>query len=87
MPTYDYHCDANDRTVEVRHRMSEDMTTWGEVCKAMGVDPDATPLDSPVKRLATGGHVINSSSRGSGYDPAPACATGSCCAGGMCGPE
>jgi hypothetical protein len=87
MPTYDYRCDANGRTVEVRHSMSELMTTWGDVCRTMGIEPGDTPPDSPVKKLATGGQIISASNRGSGYDPAPACSTGSCCAGGMCGLE
>jgi len=29
MPTYDYRCDANGKTVEVIHRMSEQLNTWG----------------------------------------------------------
>ena len=42
-----------------------------------------TPADSPVHRLATGGSVISSNNLGSGS--APACTTGSCCPGGVCG--
>jgi len=84
MPTYDYRCDTNGRVVEVNHRMSESLATWGELCTRAGVDPGDTPTDSPVHRLATGGNLISSSSLGSGTAP-PACSTGSCCPGGVCG--
>jgi hypothetical protein len=82
MPTYDYFCEANDRKVEVSHKMSENLTNWGELCERAGQELGDTAADTPVKRLATGGNIINSSSRN---EPAPACATGACCPGGMCG--
>ena len=81
MPTYDYRCTTNDRVVEVNHRMSEEIHTWGELCERAGIDPGDTPADAPVVRLATGGNFV--STTGSGAEPA--CATGSCCPGGMCG--
>ncbi|MEQ8497461.1 MAG: regulator, partial [Gammaproteobacteria bacterium] len=40
MPTYDYHCHANGRVVEVRHRMSEQVGTWGELCALAGIALD-----------------------------------------------
>lgn len=83
MPTYDYRCDSNGQTVEVKHRMSENITTWGELCKSAGVEVGSTPTNSPVRRLATGGQVVKSSSLGD--TSAPACNTGPCCGGGMCG--
>jgi len=82
MPTYDYLCEANDRQVEVSHKMNESLNNWGELCQRAGIDPDDTPADTPVRRLISGGAIISSSSRG---EPAPACATGGCCPGGMCG--
>jgi len=82
MPTYDYFCEANGRKVEAVHKMSENLDTWGELCEKAGLEPGETPSDSPVKRLATGGNIINSSSRG---EAAPACASGACCPSGMCG--
>jgi hypothetical protein len=86
MPTYDYRCDTNDRVLEVSHRMSESLATWGELCARAGVDAGDTPADAPVHRLATGGNIISSLSRGSSAAPAPACANaGSCCNGGFCG--
>jgi hypothetical protein len=83
MPTYDYRCESNNRTVEVSHRMSESLGTWGELCAKAGIEPGDTPASSPVIRLATGGNLISRSNLGSGT--APACSTGSCCPGGMCG--
>lgn len=83
MPTYDYRCDANGSTVEVKHRMSEEVRTWGELCALTGQDLGATPTETPVRRLATGGQVVRSSSLGEAN--APACASGPCCGGGMCG--
>ncbi|MGYP000176741187 len=58
MPTYDYRCTANGSVVEVSHRMSEVLRTWGELCERSGALPGDTPLQSPVDRLATGGNVI-----------------------------
>jgi hypothetical protein len=85
MPTYDYRCDANGRVVEVSHRMSEVMHSWGELCARAGITLGDTPPDSPVQRLATGGNIVSTSHMGSGFDPAPACSTGACCPGGVCG--
>ena len=83
MPTYDYRCDANGRVLEVSHRMTDEVRTWGELCELAGIEPGDTPAGSPVKRLATGGNVITNS----GSDPSvPPCSTGGgCCPGGMCG--
>jgi len=51
MPFYDYHCPANGRTVEVSHRMSERVETWGRLCEIAGLDADGTPPEAPVERL------------------------------------
>ena len=83
MPTYDYRCDANGQVVEVSHRMSELMNTWGELCHQAGIEPGDTPPDSPVRKLATGGNVISGSSMGN--SDVPPCASGGCCPGGSCG--
>lgn len=87
MPTYDYRCDSNGRVVEVTHRMSESLATWGELCARAGIALGDTPGEAPVHRLATGGNIISSASRGSGADPAPACGSGACCPAGFCGLE
>jgi hypothetical protein len=82
MPTYDYYCEANDRKVEVSHRMSETISSWGDLCRQAEIDPGSTPPDAPVRRLITGGAVIGSASRA---EPVPPCTSGPCCGGGMCG--
>lgn len=51
MPYYEYHCPANGKTVEVRHGMTESVSTWGEVARLSGVNGDDTPNDTPVERL------------------------------------
>jgi hypothetical protein len=81
MPTYDYLCEANGQVVEVKHPMSDTLSTWGELCERAGLEAGDTPADAPVQRLATGGQVVKSSSLG---DAAPPCAAGGC-GGGMCG--
>ncbi|KPK36647.1 MAG: regulator [Gammaproteobacteria bacterium SG8_47] len=83
MPTYDYRCEANGQVVEIKHRMSEQVNTWGELCQRAGVATGDTPADSPVTRLITGGNVVRSGSVGE--SSAPACTTGSCCPSGFCG--
>lgn len=81
MPTYDYYCETNGRKIEVRHKISENITSWGELCALADEDTGETPENAPVKRLITGGAVIGSTGSG----PEPACASGACCPGGMCG--
>ena len=83
MPTYDYQCEANGAVLEVKHGMSETVSTWGQLCERMGISPGDTPLDSPVKKLATGGQVVRSGSLGK--DNLPPCQTGGGCSGGACG--
>ncbi len=82
MPTYDYVCEANGRVVEVKHRMSETVSSWGELCRLAGIDAGTTPATSAVARLATGGNVVKSGGAGGDLPP---CATGGCCGGGSCG--
>lgn len=81
MPSYDYRCAANGQVVEVRHPMSEKLTTWGQVCACAGIDAGETATDAPVERLITGGSVVSSSALS---NPEPPCGSGGC-AGGMCG--
>lgn len=82
MPTYDYRCEANGQVLEVKHRMNEPVSTWGELCAMSGEMLGETPADSPVQRLATGGQVVKSSNLGSEAAP---CGMGSRCGGGACG--
>ena len=82
MPTYDYRCVENGQIVEVKHSVSQKLTTWGEVCANTGMGLGSTSAESPVERLITGGNVVQSNTL---KNPEPSCASGSCCAGGMCG--
>jgi len=83
MPTYDYFCETNGRVIEVSHRISEELATWGELCARAGVGIDGTDRSAPVKRLITSGNVVRSESLGSGK--APPCESGAPCCGGVCG--
>jgi hypothetical protein len=51
MPTYEYHCAANGKTVEVQHDMNAALRNWGELCYLAGIPFGSTPVDAPVKRL------------------------------------
>lgn len=84
MPTYDYLCEANGRVVEVSHKMSERLATWGELCARAGVDPGKTLKASPITRLITGGAVISSANLGSTERP---CDYGTPCGSCACAPE
>ncbi len=53
MPTYEYRCEANGRTLEVEHAMREHVGAWGELCERAGVCPGATPADTPVEKLVS----------------------------------
>ena len=85
MPSYDYRCDANGQVVEVKHHISERISTWGELCALAGMNPGDTPSDTPVTRLITGGQVVRSSSLRN--PETPPCSSGPCCGGGVCGLE
>lgn len=83
MPTYDYACDTNERTIEVRHKMSETIASWGELCEIAEIDPGSTPIDVPVRKLANGGQVVTSGYLGESN--MPPCSTGNACPSGGCG--
>lgn len=53
MPRYDYYCEANGRTVEVRHSIADRLQTWGEVCERLDIETGDTAGDAPVKRVIT----------------------------------
>lgn len=86
MPTYEYVCPANGRTVEVLHGMSERLATWGEVCARADVEPGGTPADAPVERALGAGMVIERSGT-SLPDGASALPPGGCGAGCACHPH
>jgi len=51
MPRYDYFCPSSNRTVEVTHSITVTLRTWGEVCKAVGLDRGKTPASAKVQRM------------------------------------
>jgi len=65
MPLYEYHCDANGRTVEVHHPMDATLSIWGEVCYVAGITLGDTDPQAPVRRVITSapaGHVATGDS-------------------------
>lgn len=64
MITYDYHCDANDTTLTVRHSIKETLATWGELCARTNQHPGDTPPETPVRRLFGCGNVMLKGTRG-----------------------
>ena len=51
---YQYFCEANGKTIEVRHPAREWISTWGELCERAGVEPGSTDPATPVARLIGG---------------------------------
>lgn len=58
MITYEYHCDANETTLTVRHSMKDTLATWGELCALANQDLGETSPETPVRRLLGGGNVM-----------------------------
>lgn len=59
MPRYDYHCDENGATVEVVHRISVVVKSWGELCELAEIDPGETGADTPVRKVITTAPMAN----------------------------
>jgi len=53
MPVYEYHCDENGKTVEVNHALGMNISNWGELCFAAGIDFGDTNPTAPVRRIIT----------------------------------
>jgi predicted nucleic acid-binding Zn ribbon protein len=85
MPTYDYHCPANGRVVEVSHKMAEKIATWGELCEKAGLALDGTSRRARVEKLMGASGVVHSlgSSHERPCDSGP-CGGGGCGGGGSC---
>jgi predicted nucleic acid-binding Zn ribbon protein len=78
MAIYEYRCEANGRTVEVRHGMNEQLRTWGELADMAELDRDGTPADAPIERLMSAGvSMTGGSSSSPGPQSGPPC--GSAC--------
>ena len=79
MPTYEYYCEANDKTVEVLHSMDDVILTWGELCACAEVAAGDTPTRAGVERKFSAVSLLPKKSEG-GSDSG-----GGCCGGGGCG--
>jgi predicted nucleic acid-binding Zn ribbon protein len=84
MPTYEYFCEANGQTIEVSHRLSERLTSWGELCQRTGTAAGRTPARSPIRRLISAAAVLSGKGAGAAAEPA-SCDAGPACCGGGCG--
>lgn len=62
MPRYDYCCDANGQVVEVVHRISERVHTWGELCERANLEPGDTDPAEPVRKIITLAPMANTPS-------------------------
>ena len=84
MPTYEYYCPANQKTLEVMHGMSREVTTWGELCELAEAEPGKTAANEPVEKLLGTGMVLTNSRAHLAED----CGNpGGCCGGGSCTPS
>jgi len=81
MPTYDYRCEADQKVYEVKHSMSENLDTWGELCERAGLGMNGIAPGTKVTRLIGVGGVVKSSSLKN--PEAPPCMSGGC-SGGSC---
>ncbi|MFT5211726.1 MAG: hypothetical protein ACI9CE_003467 [Flavobacterium sp.] len=59
MPRYDYYCEENKRTIEVNHRMSEKLESWGEVCALAKIGLNGLPAETIVSRIITQAPMAN----------------------------
>lgn len=84
MPTYEYYCTENQRSVEVMHGMSTQLKTWAELCEAAGLGQGTTPGDTPVEKMLGSGMVLSNGRMDACQTPAATRSGGGCC-GGMCG--
>jgi hypothetical protein len=76
MPYYEYHCSSNGQTLEVRHSMSESLSTWGEVAERAGLATGDTPTDAPVARLMSTPVPLTGSGPDAGFQ---GCGSGCAC--------
>ena len=51
MPTYEYRCPSNGRSVEVLHAIGEAVEDWGTLCRLAGLPMGDTPSDAAVQKL------------------------------------
>ena len=78
MPRYDYHCPTNGRTAEVRHAMSESVSTWGELCERADLPVGDTPPEAPVERRIGGAVPLTGRGAAARETPPSSCCGPSC---------
>ena len=59
MPKYDYRCDENGRTIEVVHKISEEIKTWGDLCRLVQCDLGDTDPACVVRKVFTKAPMAN----------------------------
>ena len=59
MPRYDYICDENGVTLEVVHRISQRIETWGQLCALAQIDAGETDPAMPVRKVFTTAPMAN----------------------------
>lgn len=85
MPTYDYFCEANQRTIEVRHPMDHMVKTWGELCELAKSDLGETARNAKVIKVINGGFPMSGQTVPESCRPDSCDApSGMCCGGGAC---
>lgn len=85
MPTYDYYCDANGQTIEVKHSITVVLDSWGALCKHAAIDVGDTDPTAPVKRKIFGGILaLPKRSGGEPATPTPTSSRGHTCGHGGC---
>lgn len=72
MPSYDYFCEANGRTVELSHPLHAELRIWGEVCYVARIPLGDTDPAAPVRRVMTRApaavvHTSNAEYRNAGF--------------------
>ena len=77
MPTYEYYCEENEKNVDVIHSMTEEITTWGELCDRAEIDCGGTPREASVMRKLSAISLLAQESESNSGG-------GGCCGGG-CG--
>lgn len=78
MPTYEYHCPTNGRTIEVWHSMRETLTQWGELCERAGLEAGGTPRQAAIQKNITTGMLLNKPGSKTSHSG------GSCCGDSGC---
>lgn len=59
MPTFDYHCPANGRTLEVMHPLDKAPGNWGDLRRMAGIEDDPHLDEKSVERLYSFGAVVS----------------------------